>query len=417
MLPAMTSALRTLGRPFMAQVREIAADPALTRYGAALGLMEVLVAYWARPHISQALPESLAVCWPFFQSCADFRFFGAEGLGVWLWLIGGLGALACAAFLSGRVGLGYVSLAAATLLKIGFVLLDFRLRRNQHYMAVAVSLVFLLWPYKRDAIRLLIVGFYFWAGMLKLNTEWLSGSALYRPVWFFEGPWLVAACAYVVALELVIVWGLLDRRPWIFWPTLAQLVVFHIFSWPVVGYFYPILMGLILLIHPFARWWPVGADAEGSLLSRLLHRRVAGWSTVPFVVFTLLQLGPALVYPGDTALTGEGRFLSLHMFDALPVCDRAVTIHYASGKEGRVVPVATSARVHCDPWVLFAHAAEACRVVAEEPEHGIVDADLYLASRRTSQETMRVIVDEKNVCTRGLHYDWWRHNDWIRPVD
>ena len=66
----------------------------------------------------------------------------------------------------------------ATTLKIGFVLLDFRFRANQYYMATAIVAILLFWPHKRDALRILLVAFYFWAGTLKLNIEWLSGSTL-----------------------------------------------------------------------------------------------------------------------------------------------------------------------------------------------------------------------------------------------
>ena len=54
-------------------------------------------------------------------------------------------------------------------------------------MAFWACFVYLLIPGKRDAVRLLLVLFYFWAGTLKVNWEWISGAALYRPLWFFTG--------------------------------------------------------------------------------------------------------------------------------------------------------------------------------------------------------------------------------------
>jgi hypothetical protein len=79
------------------------------------------------------------------------------------------------------------------------------------------TFAFLVVPGKRDALRALITLCYFWAGTLKLNWEWVSGAGLYRPMWPFIGAGVVAACAYVIVLELVVSWGLLARRAWIFW--------------------------------------------------------------------------------------------------------------------------------------------------------------------------------------------------------
>src|SRR5207244_2222771 len=36
--------------------------------------------------------------------------------------------------------------------------------------------------------------------LAQLNAEWLTGDALYRPVWLLDGPLLRAACAWVVLL-------------------------------------------------------------------------------------------------------------------------------------------------------------------------------------------------------------------------
>jgi len=73
-------------------------------------------------------------------------------------------------------------------------------------MAFAATFVYLLVPGKRVALRVLITLFYFWAGSLKLNWEWISGAGLYRPMWPFSGVGVVIACAYVVVLELVVAW-------------------------------------------------------------------------------------------------------------------------------------------------------------------------------------------------------------------
>jgi hypothetical protein len=198
------------------QADEIAADPALRAYGAALALLHVLAAYWIRQNgkLGFLVPGAEAICWPLLPDCEWLRVLPREGLelATGLWAAGGL--VVAAAFLYRRSARSaYAGLLLLTLFELALLALDFRLRRNQHSMALWVTGAFLLVPGKRNALRLLICLFYFWAGTLKLNWEWLSGAGLYQPVWLFTGKWLVAACAYVIVLELVIVWGLLARRP------------------------------------------------------------------------------------------------------------------------------------------------------------------------------------------------------------
>lgn len=392
---------------FERNVAEIGADKALLRYGIALGMVEVLTAVWAWKFVPGLTPTTPPICWPILQDCIGYRVLDAPGLYTWISIIGGLGCLAAISFATRRPRAGWVLLSASTLLKVAFVLLDFRLRRNQHYMGLAATGVFLLWPHKRDGLRLLIVAFYFWAGSLKLNSEWLTGSTLYRPVWLFEGWGLIAACSYVVVLELGLVWGALTRHPLWFWGTLAQLATFHLFSWPVVGFFYPVLMALLLSIFPLVAQDRRGSD---SLLQRLVHLRAPKSVYALFIIFGCLQLGPRLL-PGDSALTGEGRFLMLHMFDSRPVCERQLSLRSPDGDVALIENQELSTRIRCDPWVLYAAGQNVCRGLGDNPDN--LEVDMLMKSRRGNQDELHTYVDERSICKRDLRYHWWRHNEWI----
>ncbi len=105
---------------------------------------------------------------------------------------------------------------------IGIVSLDYRLRANEFYMLFWLNGVFLVWRHRRWAMPLLLISFYFWAGRLKLNHEWLSGSVLYGDLWFISPQYVPAACTYVVILEMVFIWGLLARHRWVRLLTLGQ---------------------------------------------------------------------------------------------------------------------------------------------------------------------------------------------------
>src|SRR5262249_35413174 len=152
----------------------------------------------------------------------------------------------------------YAALVLVNALKLAIMLLDYRLRMNQHYMGFFATFAYLFVPGKRDALRVLVTLFYFWAGTLKLNWEWISGAGLYRPMWPFSAAGVGVAGVYVIVLELGVAWGLLANRAWFFWGRFAQFLVSHALSWQFVGFFYPLLIFAILTIFPLSRLVPPG---------------------------------------------------------------------------------------------------------------------------------------------------------------
>lgn len=386
-------------------IDEIRNDPVLRAYGIFLALTHVLtfVFWWRTYDLVSLLTDGDAICWPFWGDCFRYRFLSADGV---YWLLRAyllLSLLSLGLFARRKwVGAAWWVFLFLNLLKLGIVLQDFQLRLNQHYMAGLACMAFLLVPGKRRFLKILVAFFYFWAGILKLDVEWLSGAALYRPLWFFSGPWLPVVCTYVVVLEIVLVWGVLSRRPWLFWATLAQLFVFHVMSWPVVGYFYPTLMFCLLTIYPMDFVRP---SAEGDA------RRIGALGFVFLGVFSFAQLVPHFM-PGDSALTGEGRLFGVHMFDALVQCEAYAVLKGTDGTTRRKnLHRQMAARIHCDPIVYWNRARELCR----SPDRGVnfSDFDLILNSRRSTEPAFKPVIDLKNFCASSPAYRVWRHNEWI----
>jgi hypothetical protein len=395
------------------QIAEIAGDPALRAYGLALVAVHGLTALWLLYYdIAPMLAVGHeAICWPLLPDCERLRVLSTPALDGIFRAYAVASLLAVAGFLRKEwCGRGYAALVLLTIFKLLVLALDFRLRRNQHYMAFAVTGVFLLVPHKRQALRLLLVLFYFWAGTLKLDREWLSGGGLYKPLWLFTGRGVVLACAYVVVLELVVVWGLLARRPWIFWAALAQVIAFHVFSWGVVGFFYPVLMFMLLAIFVLCRLLPPADPAPG-LLATLAAWRAPRPVYALAAAFSLLQLSTHL-YPGDTALTGEGRLFALHMFDARVECDAWATLKLPDGPRLKVNLRGDGARGGCDPVTIYGAARNLCRRQAA----GRLDfaaLDVHLVSRRTTDPAARPVIDYPDFCARMPRYSAVGHNEWI----
>ena len=413
-LPAIAEAAPRATRTWSSQIAEIRGDRALTLYGAALAAANLLtsIQWQFRSGVSLMLangPDRL--CWPFWERCYDLQF------SVWtvhytLWAFCFLSAAAAACFLFKKAAAGYWLLAVVTVIRLAIMVQDYRLRANQHYMLNWVMLAFLFLPGKRLLIHHILVSLYFWAGVLKLDWEWLSGVALYNQDRLWLPAALVpAACVYVVLLETTLVFGLYAKRNVLFSATLAQLTLFHIVSWPIVGFWYPTLMFCLLSILPLTRMLhPPSAWTTFASLRQIGHRP-AHAATV--ALFAALQFVPH-VFPGDSAMTGEGRVFALHMFDALVVCDAKMTFHLADGST-REDPLAQTARLphrsRCDPLIFFDLAKNACRRRAPE----VVDLDLSLRSRHSSEVEYQSIIDVKGFCAADPTYDMWRHNAWINP--
>lgn len=397
-----------------AQIAEIERDDALRWYGIAMAFLHVVTyLYWVDQRIvtfvnAQAEP----ICWPLLPACESVRVLSAGGVALLLraYFAMAIGAGLLFAFRR-LVPWAYAGLVLVNVLKLAVMLLDYRLRMNQHYMGFFATFTYLLVPGKRDALRVLVALFYFWAGTLKLNWEWVSGAGLYRPMWPFTGSGVIVACAYVIVLELGVAWGLLAQRAWIFWAAFAQFLLFHALSWQVVGFFYPLLMFAILAIFPLSRLVAPPDRPEGLLIA--LWRGREAWSVYALAaLFSVLQLIP-YAFPGDRALTGQGRLYALHMFDARATCVGWADLHHADGTTTRrdlKLPVDT--RIACDPIVYFNRARNLCRQ-RDAGRVAFEDLDLFLSARRSSEGELKRVIATRGFCARRERYDPFRHNAWI----
>ncbi len=352
------------------------------------------------------------VCWPFWSGCENARAHLSPALlrGLVLSYIA-LGVVASALFAlrHARAALGVF--AGATLLGAALYALDYRLRMNQTYMLSWVVLAFLAIPRKAEVLQALVALFYVWAGTLKLNREWVTGAALYEQPFLVPRALTTAACVYVLVLEIALVWGLFSGRPRWRWAVYAQLMLFHAVSWKVVGYFYPLLMFGLTAIYPLV--WLLEPDRTLTW-ARLRARegpRVAVAATAG--VFSAFQLVPHL-FPGDTAVTGEGRLFALHMFDSRVECAGGATLRSASGMPRARVELITEdadARTRCDPIVLAAQAHRLCRLLAARPSPSRVD--VAIDAKRSSDPATRPLIRVEDFCHKDIEYSPWRHNEWI----
>jgi hypothetical protein len=402
-----------LRRYFTAQIEEIRADPALRLYGAMLGVGQVLTfATWTGWqtvwHLSN---RGEPICWPLFEQCFRYRVLTFEQVTAVLLAYGALSVVSAVLFLlPRRAAAAYLWLVLVNLVKTAIYVQEYRLRMNQHYMLYMATLVFLFLPNKRHLLRYTLVFFYVWASTLKYNAEWLGGHALYHDPLLVPKALIPASCAYVVFLESFIVWGVLSGRRWLMWTSFAQLILFHIISWPVVGFFYPLLMFALLTIFPLTVRHPQAGEPP-SLLRALWSGRQPRSTYAFLAFFSLLQLVPVAM-PGDEKITGEGRLFSLHMFDSRIFCKGALTLKFKDGTiQEQPIPFRWTTRIRCDPAANFSRAKRLCHEHRNDPN--FVDLDLVYEARRAHQKTKRPLVSITDFCRQDLSYSIWRPNEWI----
>ena len=273
--------------------------------------------------------------WPEWGMYAHFALLGAASIGV---------------------ALGYryrISIAAFFLLFTYVELLDKTTYLNHYYLVSLLSFLMIFMPLHRTAsldarrrpsagdgtapawvvwaLRAQVGAVYLYAGVAKLNPDWLLHAQPLR-IWLynsgdtpllgvlFKEPWVAYAMSWTgAAFDLTIVGWLLWRRsrPWAY----AVLVVFHLLTWALfpIGMFPWIMASSVLIFFPHD--WPLRLWArlrrrpppERGPATRSTAPARAGWGTRAAVAALLLfALAQALVpmrhwaYPGNVRWNEDG---------------------------------------------------------------------------------------------------------------
>ncbi|MFV8258800.1 hypothetical protein ACNQKP_13415 [Bdellovibrio bacteriovorus] len=388
---------------------ELLKQPALWAVGAILSFEHLLtVFFWLteRPLLLILSPSTPAVCWPLLSQCEAFK----PGPLLLQILLGTYAALAVISLVlwplkkkpAEAVGLLWVLLV----FRLGFIILDYRLTGNYHYIPTLLTLAFLLIPERARSLPMTFFVLYFTAGLLKLNGQWLSGSAINErllPSVFTElGVW------YVLVLELGFIFLLFAKSNRWFYFLFAQLVIFHLYSWHLTRFFYPsvmlLLLGTLLVTRPLISDWNIKATFQKVFALRS--------AVILTAIFLALQL-PQYYLPGDAALTGEGRMYALIMYDGRVQCEPHVTLWKKDQSKETVplLPPWLMTRTACDPLVYMRLAEHICQWTDRDP--AVLQADLTVPVRYQGDSDWQPLVTATNICKRPLSYSSFFPNPWI----
>ncbi|HEX8329566.1 MAG TPA: HTTM domain-containing protein [Hymenobacter sp.] len=280
------------------------------------------------------------------------------------------------------VAAGWHYRVAAALLCVGcwwLFLLDSTTYINHHYLFCLVAGLLVAVPAHRAAsldvragrvapattapawTRYLLLGqlgvVYFFAGVAKLNPDWLAARPLtvwlsHKSGWWLVGPlltqpWLAWLMSYAgLALDLLVVPLLLWRpaRPWAYGATaifhLSNVVIFGLGTFP----WFSLLMTALFfdpdfprhLPGPVGRWFrrqvPVPTEQAAVLPSRAWQRLVV----VGLTTYAAVQLALPLrhfLYPGQPHWTEEGHNFAWHMMLRSKTSTASFRVRLADGRE------------------------------------------------------------------------------------
>ncbi len=331
-------------------------------------------------------------CYPMFKNCYQFIFedtlvmklvfISYFLLTIFSFLIIGLN----------KKNLFLPLLILLTLIKTTILFSRYNFMGNYHTMHLSLCIITIISTASINYYRLTLVLQYFFAGLLKLNKEWITGASLvsYSP-YMFQNTWYLMSLAYVPVLELVLVWGLLSKSKTLRLVTLSQLVFFHLYSVFIVGFYYPLIMTGLLIPILYFEFSNFKIDNFKNVKE---SRTIQNTSSLIFILIMFYWNISSKFYNIDPAMDGTVRYLTLNMLDAKLKCQHTLL---EETQDGTVVALnipklATYLRIHCDAMIFETFLKRLCN---KNPERKFM---FYLESTRTTDKQFTLVREYKNVC-------------------
>ncbi|HWO07139.1 MAG TPA: hypothetical protein VNM40_00990 [Candidatus Paceibacterota bacterium] len=402
-------------------------------FGAMLFFFFLTFSKWISSHAItlQTAYNGTALCWPYFQECAQLYFletlpYGYSQSTLYMALYGVMAAIVYAMWKRDWM-LAHALMLPLFLWKVFVVfVLHYTIAGPYDYYHLILTAALLFIPHKEYFLKLLFVLLYFLSATTKFDASWTLGtyfSTLQTGLPLFPDSLIPLFTNLVIFMQVVGAWFLLSSRMRLQRTALVFFAAFHLYSGILVYYHYPsiALPALLILFGPLYRYTRPPCS----------RRVIAGWLLVFAVI--LFELPPAFI-DGDRRLTLEGNRFGMFMFEANHQCVIRTT-EYGNDERARAVQNVTAAPRSC-----ISQRCLASRRVFEERGTPVIEetweiaaawnrCDPYVELKRIQGrcvESDRIaltldhsvsggpfyrIVDVEDACV--LTYDAFRHNDWI----
>ena len=393
-------------------VDEIETTPLLQiALGALLLSMFVGLSRWFySPSISvSSYLDNDYTCWAYFQECGRWYFLEALPFGysqslAFMALFACM-ALAAYCMYKKEWALAHVLILLVWLCKVVtlFVLTQ-QLAANYDYYDTLLLAVVLLLPHKLFFARLSFVLFYFLASTIKIHEGWILGSyftSLATGLPIFGNAAAPIVTNAVIFMQIIGSWLLLSRNRYLHLLALFYFISFHLYSGILVGYRYPTVALVMLLVLFGIKWQETKQSVP------MDRRSLAGWC---FVALLCVAQFLSISIPGDQKLTLEGNYYGLFMFEANHQCVSRTVTHFRDGTTRERVKQSMDSKWRCDPYEYWFAIQNNCK-----RDESITSVEWRFDHSINGNPFYR-IVDTEDACK--LTYKPLTHNEWIRlPED
>lgn len=371
-----------------------------------------------------------AVCWAYFQDCAQLYFLHALPYGysqstLYMFFYGIMCLIVYRMWQSEWVQ-AHALLFALLLWKLFVIfVLSFIQAGPYDYYHIVLTSILLFAAHKEYFLKLSFVVMYFLSATVKFSPAWILGTyftSMRSGLPLFPDMLTIFLTNFVIFIQVIDSWFLMSKNWLMQRLSFTFAVIFHLYSGILVFYNYPsvALPPVLILFGPLYRHTPTPFG----------KKTIVGWTIIGLL--SLFQLLGFIVTP-DRFLTLEGHRYGMFMFEANHQCEATITRYskritapfawrgmqceglYCLTKNSATrtedgtaytrVFESASAWNRCDPYELWSRARAGC----DEPatsyismtfDHSINGGPFYR------------IVDEKSIC--DLEYQPFRHNEWIK---
>lgn len=419
-------------------IDEIRREPILQWvFGAMLLFFFITFARWMPLNIAtkEVAESGTAVCWPYFQNCADLFFLHSPSVGYsqTIFYMGLYAVMALIVYFIWRKEwrAAHALMVPLLIWEMLYVLVfEYAQNGPYYYYHIALTMTLLFATHKEFFLKLVFVMLYFLSATIKIDSTWILGSyftSLKYGLPIFPTAIAPLVTNFVIFMQMVGAWFLMSRNEMLQRTSLIFFATFHLYSGIFVWYFYPTiaLPPLLILFGPMYRHTRIPFDWKAT----------TGW-----VIVALLVIFQALgfVVPADRRLTLEGNRYGMFMFEANHQCIATITTHFTTKRSsendfeaapgsdcgemyclvqrstkqtstGSAVSLryeSATAWNRCDPYEWWSRLHTQCgeslaiRRIEMQFDHSINGGPFYR------------MIDAPNIC--DLDYRPFVHNEWIK---
>lgn len=265
----------------------------------------------------EAAQRGSAVCWEYFQNCADFYFLHEIGVGysqtIFYMVLYGIMLLIVYCMWQREWARAHVLLTLLLLWEVLVTLvLSFSDGAPYYYYHIVLTTMLLFVRHKEFFLKFSFVFMYFMSATTKLDSTWILGTyftALRDGLPLFPDILAAPITNVVIFMQMIGAWFLISRNKVLQRIAFLYFLAFHLYSGIFVLYFYPSvsLPPLLILFGPMYRYTSIPFDKKtfAGILVLLL-----------VAIFQIL----GFTAPGDRRMTLEGNKFGMFMFEANHQC-------------------------------------------------------------------------------------------------